>query len=974
METKIPGVVRVLRSLDGPPGRRGTEWWESPGMGVLADRQSVLTCAHVVNFALGLDSDAPSRPEKPVFVTFPLVEKRLAIEANVTAWVPRSDQPSSDLAILTLTREAPEEAGLAAFAPGDVAVGHEFYAYGFRPGSQLGCNVSGSITRAVGDGTVQLNADPASDVFVETGFSGTGVWDERIGTVVGIISQRNTAMDERVAYMTPLAAYRRIWPAFETVLERNLSRFLDSELCYVLDEAQERMGRKIDGEEALRKLFVVPRVARGLRKNVNSTDLAELERRRADGDYNAIDLEERRILNRLREEEDTNRNFLGLGLGRPMPSGRGETASGEKGRPTLPWDEVVDRLHRAVLLGDPGFGKTTLLLVETARRCGESKAWLRDRRVDGGSLRPALFLRAIELSERLPARAGSRSGLEGILEIAEVRHDLSALERLALEEKLRDGSCLVAVDGLDETPPELWKRLEDHLSPLVRHCPKLQVWFTSRFSGFVRAPIRLLDEDHLELLALNYAQIDQAIGKWMTGPGDGQREALAKRIHESPMVREILRSPLLLNLACHLAETEDRGGSSWARWETSGDLIDHFVDDSVRRWGDPDRWGATSQIPTAEQICVFRGFLAELSLRMWRESPHRAVWPRSKVGSWIGELRRAYPALGLRPDLLRDAQKAGLLVPLGTDTPETTLRFSHRSIGEFLAACGLADDVGRLREPAEIADAIDAYSWNPHAERVITFLAGRMGDARPLLDRLREGRRDGSFAYGRSLAAMCLSELRGSALDANRDIVNDVTYVILYLIKNNNECFRTRRHVEHLWRALPSLLLVDGSVRTRFTQGSHSGGGDDPLALIAPTAPPGEGEHPLTVSTLLIRMISHPASRIRMFALTIASSLGPRLDRPDVVRALARMLGEASDAGEELISARWQSAMDAIGIAAVDEGAQLELARILGEPTKEALARHTERIRALWGGGNGTGSRISGRPPASTSSPTRSSI
>jgi hypothetical protein len=58
------------------------------GLGALVTESHILTCAHVVNAALGLPPNAQDRPKDPVTVDFPLLPGAPRVRARVTIWVP----------------------------------------------------------------------------------------------------------------------------------------------------------------------------------------------------------------------------------------------------------------------------------------------------------------------------------------------------------------------------------------------------------------------------------------------------------------------------------------------------------------------------------------------------------------------------------------------------------------------------------------------------------------------------------------------------------------------------------------------------------------------------------------------------------------------------------------------------------------------------------------------------------------------
>src|SRR5215472_4308818 len=93
-------IVRIL----GPGGH-------PVGIGALVGRREIITCAHVVNAALGLDSRVQAQPLGVVTVEFPLVSDQaippLRLDARVEKWLPppREGAAGDDVAGLVLTAE-----------------------------------------------------------------------------------------------------------------------------------------------------------------------------------------------------------------------------------------------------------------------------------------------------------------------------------------------------------------------------------------------------------------------------------------------------------------------------------------------------------------------------------------------------------------------------------------------------------------------------------------------------------------------------------------------------------------------------------------------------------------------------------------------------------------------------------------------------------------------------------------------------
>lgn len=92
----------VLVNEAGPPAvARFTRGVGAVGGGVLLAGGLVLTCAHVVNAALGRRPESAQRPEDPVLVDFPL-SRTAANSARVVAWSPLVELGEGDVAVVAL--------------------------------------------------------------------------------------------------------------------------------------------------------------------------------------------------------------------------------------------------------------------------------------------------------------------------------------------------------------------------------------------------------------------------------------------------------------------------------------------------------------------------------------------------------------------------------------------------------------------------------------------------------------------------------------------------------------------------------------------------------------------------------------------------------------------------------------------------------------------------------------------------------
>jgi Trypsin-like peptidase domain len=176
--------------LIGPRG-------DAVGVGVLVGAREIVTCAHVVNQALGLDQRSQAAPTDRVTARFPLLgSPDTAVEAfsaQVRVWMPppREGAAGDDLAGLVLTddpaRVGAKPARLAVNPP-DVGSRVRVFGYPGSPPRPQGAWVSTTIVGRVEGGRLQLESGVDAALRVQPGYSGGPVCDEASGLVVGLVA------------------------------------------------------------------------------------------------------------------------------------------------------------------------------------------------------------------------------------------------------------------------------------------------------------------------------------------------------------------------------------------------------------------------------------------------------------------------------------------------------------------------------------------------------------------------------------------------------------------------------------------------------------------------------------------------------------------------------------------------------------------------------------------------------------------
>ncbi|MCP4693696.1 MAG: NACHT domain-containing protein, partial [Desulfobacterales bacterium] len=190
------------------------------GAGFLVSDRHILTCAHVVDDALG---GAPhlAPPEDSIPLDFPLIENHPMIRARVVKWHPVREAPVigelDDIAVLELvpgTSLPPKAASVPMAPPQNEFFERPVRMCGFPEGMDNGDWVKGELRGVTGEGWVQFDQELGRRG-VAPGFSGTAVWDKRENAVSGMVVSVNSRDGQTSAYMIPTAALIKAFPELE---------------------------------------------------------------------------------------------------------------------------------------------------------------------------------------------------------------------------------------------------------------------------------------------------------------------------------------------------------------------------------------------------------------------------------------------------------------------------------------------------------------------------------------------------------------------------------------------------------------------------------------------------------------------------------------------------------------------------------------------------------------------------------------
>ncbi len=171
------------------------------GLGFLVSSKHVVTCAHVVADALGISGKANELPNAEVTINFPFHQERGNFSTKVVIWQP---EELKDVACLEFIGKQPTDFVTAPYRSDINLWGRKFRAFGFPGNVDTGMWVHGTMNAPIPAGWIQVEPDGNSGLFIDSGFSGTPVWDDALNCVVGIVVAKLQSKDRHVAYVIPI--------------------------------------------------------------------------------------------------------------------------------------------------------------------------------------------------------------------------------------------------------------------------------------------------------------------------------------------------------------------------------------------------------------------------------------------------------------------------------------------------------------------------------------------------------------------------------------------------------------------------------------------------------------------------------------------------------------------------------------------------------------------------------------------------
>lgn len=427
--------------------------------------------------------------------------------------------------------------------------------------------------------------------------------------------------------------------------------------------------------------------------------------------------------------------------GRPAYAHNEEDSEGSESLVTL--EQAVDLQHLTMIVGDPGFGKSTFLRrlanLSARNQLGENSfhADVAGERLTSGF---PLFVKLWEFSQYLSVSSAASDSLPRIATpmsplwlprflAAQASEHGWNLNDAFFVQKLKSGEALVLLDGIDEVQGhQLRSRVVGIIEEVARTFAQSRVIVTSRLIDddvasmpeFARVTIGELDDAAIARYVDRWAQ--HLRSKDAAG-AESLRHDLLAAVHSRDEISRMARNPMMLTALCVVHWNEKKLPEQRASLYAA-----------VIRWLLLSRENRETRLPETQA----RHLLSSLALSMQMSPGSRrvAVSTREAAEILAEHFDKSSPDEAIRLGelfLSQEQEDSGIVLARGSD-----LVFWHLTFMEYLAALALSGQSDSQQyELLATSDVVTDPQWHEVILLFCGILAGQgLEKVRRFLDRM----------------------------------------------------------------------------------------------------------------------------------------------------------------------------------------------------------------------------------------------
>lgn len=442
-------------------------------------------------------------------------------------------------------------------------------------------------------------------------------------------------------------------------------------------------------------------------------------------------------------------------------------------REEVRWRQMVRRGRaRLGVKGAPGSGKTF-----TTRHTMAELAWSAAEKLDRHEVGVEEIEAPVWVTAKMLAQASARNVEEALVEALENTFPelrLAPNVRWWLQRAIGSLRAFVVVDALDELEErdragfEANARRLDSLSGRVMVTCRTMHWEERKgwlgWSKVVEVELAPLKQrQQREFGRKFFGQRDnESMGQLVNEGNSELARSMERLLQVNFALRHACTTPLLLTFGCLLHEDgKVKEDTTYA--QLYADIRRKLVCGEWRSSNAPKPDWVGNGVQEEKRFRLLEG----IAWGLFSKAPHLNRFTLDDWEQAADEAEKEGRAAPVDPaDFLERLEQVGFVVPAGFDEQrrDRCWSFVHRTLLEFCAACALS----RMKRDVWLNEAKQHFWFQPEWLEVLTFLAGLVDDATPLIEAVEEVQEEDDV-FG---SMVCLkARLTGAAANVNEGTV-----------------------------------------------------------------------------------------------------------------------------------------------------------------------------------------------------------